>query len=310
MSTEKNNFEESAEEFAKREEQKSNPNSLGKAKTIQSQEERGKITEEMGYIRVPMDSLPSRGMFYPTGTKISIRSASSQEIRHWSTIDENDYNGMDEVLNFVIERCVRINVPGRISSWKDIKEIDRFYLIFAIREFTFKEGENKLYVPTDNGEKVEVRKEMIKYFDLNEKLKKFYNDDEKCLVMNTKSGEIIKCYLPTIGVTQFIRQYVMNKRERGQQGQIDKAFLKYAPFIFPEWRTLNEKEYENAVVDSINWTNIKISTISKISDLLADGVEPKLSYKSPGGAELEAPLNFQGGIKSIFLISDIFDELV
>ena len=47
-----------------------------------------------------------------------------------------------------------------------------------------------------------------------------------------------------------------------------------------------------------------------MSDYLVEGVRPEIMYNTPGGAEVTAPLNIEGGIKSIFLISDIFDELV
>lgn len=313
MDTEKkDDYEKSAEEFVRstevEESQDSNqPNSLGKAETFNRKEDKPE-TESMGYVRVPIESLPSRGLFYPDGTTIAIRAASVQEIRHWSTIDENDYSGMDDVLNFVMERCTQTKMPGSVSSWKDIKEIDRFYLIFAIREFTFKNGENKLYVPTDDGDKVEVRKEMIKYFDMDEELERFYDPVEKCIKLETKSGEVVKCYLPSIGITQFIKRYVQNKQQ--SQQPFDKAFLKFAPFLFNEWRALNQTTYEKEVQESSFWSINKISAVSKVADLLAGGVDPKLKYTTPGGAELETPLNFQGGIKSIFLISDIFDELV
>ena len=93
-----------------------------------------------------MDHLPSRGHFYTQGTQIAIRAASVSEIRHWSTLDDADLNSVDDMLNYVIERCCQLKIPGSSSSWRDIKDIDRFYIIFAIREFTFKDGENKIYV--------------------------------------------------------------------------------------------------------------------------------------------------------------------
>lgn len=310
MDTEKNNdYEKDAEEFVRSTEATSEfqeATSLGKAQTFAQTNKPD--TDEIGYLRVPLESLPSLGMFYPEGTILAIRAASVQEIRHWSTIDEGDYSGMDDVLNFVIERCVQIKTPGSVSSWKDIKEIDRFYLIFAIREYTFKNGENKLYVPTDNGEKVEVRKEMVKYFSMDEKLQRFYDNTEKCFKLTTKSGEIVKCYLPSIGVAQFTKRYIQSKQQASQT--FDKAFTKFAPFLFNEWRTLNVSSYEKEVQESSFWSINKISAVSRVADLLAQGVNPMLKYTTPGGAELETPLNFQGGIKSIFLISDIFDELV
>ena len=111
--------------------------SLGKAQKFLQTEE-SPIAGEIGWKNVPLQNLPSQGLFYPDGTEVAIRAASVAEIRHWSTIDENDALGIDDMLNFVVERCCRIRMSGRPANYKDLKEIDRFYVIFAIRDFTFK----------------------------------------------------------------------------------------------------------------------------------------------------------------------------
>lgn len=311
------NWEKNAEEFAKANEEtggyqeakaESTPvKSLGKAKGFGDDD--GKpLMADMGYKNIPMEVLPSQGMFYPPGTQIAVRAASVAEIRHWSTIDEEDLLGVDDMINYVMEKCVRIKIPSASSSWRDIKDVDRFYIIFAIREFTFKDGENKIYVNVGEGEKVEAKKEMIKYFTLHDKLMSYYDSQTRNIVLKLKNGEEIPCYIPSIGVTQFLKNYVRGKQQQGVK--FDQAFVKYASFIFPDWRTLNQMTYEKAVQDSSNWSLKKLSVLSKMTDYLADGVKPELMYNTPAGLEVTAPLNIEGGIKSIFLISDIFDELV
>jgi len=279
---------------------------LGKAKSFE--DDSRPLMADVGYKNIPMDVLPSQGMFYPAGTQIAIRAASVSEIRHWSTIDEEDLLGVDDMINYVIERCCRLKIPGSSSSWKDIKDVDRFYIIFAIREFTFKDGENKLYVDVGEGEKVEVRKEMVRYFTLHEKLEKYYDHEKRNIILKLRNGENIPCYMPSIGVTQFIKSYIRGKQQ--QQSNFDQAFIKYASFLFNDWRTLNQMTYEKSVQDSSQWSIQKISVLSKMTEYLGDGVKPELMYNTPGGLEVTAPLNISGGIKSLFLISDIFDELV
>ena len=115
--------------------------SLGK---IQVGHDRSTVVEEIGWIRLKPETLPSQGIFYPQGTEITIRAASAGEIRHWSTLDEDDLLSLDDALNRVAEKCCRIKFPTMMGSFKDIKEIDRFFIVFAIREFTFKRGENNL----------------------------------------------------------------------------------------------------------------------------------------------------------------------
>lgn len=300
--------ENQAEEFVKMEEEsKQTPGSLGK---VDIQKKNFEMPDHIGYIKVPVNDLPSQGLFYPEGTVILIRAATVAEIRHWSTIDETNYSNMDDVLNFIIEKCVKIQFPERPSSWKDIKDIDRFYLIFAVREFTFKNGENKLYVPGDGG-KVEVTKDMISYFKLDDKIRNFYDAEKKCFIIR-KGGKLnlkqdIYFHIPSIGVAQFIKNYIQSK-QRNQQ-EFDESFIKYANFLFEDWRGLTHSQYEKAVSDSTVWSIEQISLYDKFTELLASGVDPKIVYTS-GGTEREAPLNFSGGIKSLFIISDILDQLV
>jgi hypothetical protein len=106
----------------------------------------------------------------------------------------------------------------------------------------------------------------------------------------------------------FIKNYIKTKQQQGQN--FDKAFIKYAPFLFNDWRSLTQAAYDKAVQDSYSWSVTRISALDKLVEILSASVNPQVKYVSPSGAEVTAPLNFQGGIKSIFLISDIFGELV
>lgn len=286
--------------------------SLGKAQKFIEPEEDEVLAAEIGWKNVPMSSLPSLGMFYPDGTQVAIRAASVSEIRHWSTIDENDLLGVDDMLNFIIEKCCRIKVPGKPGMFKDLKEIDRFYLIFAIRDYTFKNGENRLYISVsdDDGKehKIEVTKDSLDYFNPDERIMKYYNQLDQSFNIEMKNGEKFKIYLPSLGIMSFIKNYIKQKQQSGQN--FDKTFVKYAPFLFNDWKSLNQNVYDKAVQDSFGWSLQKISVMDKLVEILSDSVNPGIRYQLSSGGEGKAPLNFPGGFKSIFLISDIFDELV
>jgi hypothetical protein len=289
------------------------PITLGKAQKFTNYETEDDIlAAEIGWKNVPMESLPSQGYFYTSGTQVAIRAATVSEIRHWSTIDENDLLGLDDMLNFIIEKCCRIKVPGKPGTFKDLKEIDRFYLIFAIRDYTFKNGENKLFVTVsdDDGQeqKIEVTKDSLDYFNPDEKLMKYFKQENQCFDIQMKNGENFKIYLPSLGIMAFIKNYIKNKQQANQG--FDKTFIKYAPFLFSDWKMLNQATYDKSVQESFNWSLQKISVMDKLVELLSSSINPAVRYLSSGGGEGRAPLNFQGGVKSLFLISDIFDELV
>lgn len=284
---------------------------LGKAQKFQVSEE-SPLAGDIGWKNLPTQNLPSQGLFYPDGTEIAIRAASVAEIRHWSTIDEQDALGIDDMLNFVVEKCCRVRMGGRPANYKDLKEVDRFYIIFAIRDFTFKNGENKLftYIEGEDGgeDKIEITKDVLSYFNPDEKLMKYYNSDMKCFVFPMKNGDVFECHFPSLGVMAFIKAYARAKAQRSQN--FDKAFLKYAPFIIPEWKGLTDREYDRASQDSLTWSIQKISLMDKVTTMLAGSINPQIRYIKPSGEEDAVALSFRGGIKSLFLIPDILDELV
>lgn len=287
---------------------------LGRAEKFKEEEyfEDSPLAADLGWKNVPLENLPSQGLFYEINTQVAIRAAGVAEIRHWSTIDENDLLGVDDMLNFIIEKCCRIKVPGKPGTYKDLKEIDRFYLIFAIRDFTFKNGENKMYVNAADEEgveeKVEVTKDIIDYFNPDEKLMNYFDKDRRCFDIKMKNGENFQIYFPSLGIMMFIKNFIKAKQQQGQN--FDKAFVKYAPFLFSDWKGLSQASYDKAVHESYSWTLQKISVLDKIVEMLSASVNPQIRYMTSAGGEAVAPLNFRGGIKSLFLISDIFGELV
>jgi len=138
----------------------------------------------------------------------------------------------------------------------------------------------------------------MKYFDMN----------ERCFKIKMKSGENFNLYFPSLGIMSFIKNYVKGKQQSGQN--FDKAFTKYAPFLFNDWKTLTQAAYDKSVQESYSWSVQKISVLDKIVELLSESVNPQIRYVNSAGGEATAPLNFLGGFKSLFLISDIFGELV
>jgi len=266
------------------------------------------LSNQLGWHQLPIGDLPTQGFFYPEGTEITIRAAIGNEIRHWSTINEEDLSLLDDMLNYVIERCCKIKFSDKMSSWRDIKEIDRFYILLAISELTFVNGENKLQVKTSETSKVNVTKDMVKYITFDERLMKHYNSKERLFVFTLKNGKKIKVTIPSTGVTNWLKNYIQRKRLGNEV--IDEDFISFAPFVILDWRGLNDNTYEQIIVNSHDWSTLEISILTKIRDIFGDAVDPVVRYQDEEGGEREVPLTFQGGIKSLFLISDPFSELV
>lgn len=264
-----------------------------------------KYRDNTGYLKIPVDSLPTAGIFYPEGFEISIRAARGEEIKHWSTMNDQDINQLsrvDDILNYMIEKCCVVKnpqYPG--NAWKDLKNVDRFYILLAIKEFTFIDGENELMVPLSEGKEIPVVKEMIDFINIPEDIMKFYNAEEKCFVFNIK-GETMKVHIPSLGVNEWLKKYAAQKIN-AKEGY-DEDFLTYAPMLIRDYRGLSQRAYEEMVGASRLWSVKEWSVISYVTEKLGSATEPKIKYMNDDGAEVEIPLTFRGGIRSLFVLSN------
>ena len=78
--------------------------------------------------------LPSQGLFYPENSELLLRPAKTKEIRHWSTIDENDPLDVREKINFILNSCTKFTVKGSHIplNFNDFIEVDRYHILFRI----------------------------------------------------------------------------------------------------------------------------------------------------------------------------------
>ena len=280
----------------------------GVKKPWEKSTEQVEFSNSLGWHKLPIADLPTQGLFYPEGTEIAIRAATGGEIRHWSTLNETDYSLLDDMLNYIIERCAKIKFPGSSSTWRDIKEVDRFYIILAIRELTFVNGENKLQVNVSETKKIDVSKDMIDYITFDERLMRYYSPEERLFALKFKNGKELKITIPSVGVTNWLKNYVTRKRQANEVFEED--FISFAPFVLLDWKGLNDATYSKIVIESHNWSFAEISLLTEIRDIFINTIDPVVKYYDEEGGERTVPLSFQGGIKRLFIISDPFGELI
>lgn len=262
--------------------------------------------DNLGYLKIAVDTLPTRGLFYPEGTEISIRAARGGEIKHWSTMNDQDINQLsqvDDILNYIIEKCVSVRLPGVVGgNWKDLKDVDRFYLLLAVREFTFINGENELMVPISEGKEIPVTKEMIDFIKIPDEIMRYYDNTTRCFAFRLKTGRTINMYIPSLGATQWLKNYAQAKAN-AREG-FDTDFILYAPMLIGDFRRLSQRAYEEMVTESQGWSTAEWSLIAHVRDTLTAAAEAKITYQNEDGADVNVPLTFRGGIKALFTIQD------
>ena len=265
----------------------------------------------LGYHAIPVNSLPSAGMFYPNGTELHIRSAKVAEIRHFSTMDENNILDVDEKLNSILETCTRVTNNKKRMSYKDLLEEDRFYLILSIRDLTFPEPESQLSIDhlDKKGEshKVEISKDNFTYFKVPENLDKYYDREERTFLIETKSFGTLKMAPPTIGIMQRMTAYIKDRQDK--KLKVDQSVLQIMPYLISEWRGFTESEIFKFEIEMNSWSNKKYSLIYKLAEQMKVGIKPDMNVQIGDDWE-DVPIGFRDGIKSLFIVQDIAGELL
>lgn len=276
---------------------------------------------DLGWKNLPVGILPSRGLFYPEETQIAIRPAEVKEIRLFSTIDEGDMLDLDQKLNLILESCSRIKFGSYgVVTYKDLKQEDRFFIIMAIRDLTFIKGENRIIITpkkkcSSEGcpgiEAIELRTGVLSNYELDPQLMKYYSTDERRFVFPIRRiGKVIKMSVPSIGVSKIITDWV--RKQVKQNVPVDESFVKIAPFYFDDWRNLDDKKIKETMIDSNNWTKEEFSAYFQLAEKIKIGTKLNIELKCDkcSDGEITAPIYFPSGFRSLFVISDIFGELL
>ena len=286
---------------------------LGKVNMANFTPDKAQSTDNaLGWHVLDLTTLPSQGKFYPASAVIKIRSAKAAEIRHFSTMDENNYIDMEEKLNSIVETCMQITVDKKRLSWKDLLEEDRIVALLSIRDLTFPEPENKLVLKgkTEKTKKqvdVELAVKNLVPSEIDEEIERYYSEKERTYVIKTRSAGEVRMHPPTIGVMQEITAYLKDRQEKDQD--FDRAFIQVLPYMQPDWRTLNLSKIFQHEVDYKAWDEKKFMVIYRLAERMKIGVSTTLETTFEGEL-VKAPLEFPGGIKSLFIISDLAGELL
>lgn len=295
------------------------PTSLGKSQKMMMDGPQSNL----GWKNIPVSFLPSAGLFYPDGTKIAIRAAEVKEIRHYSTIDDEDKLDIEEKLSYILERCCRVDFPGEgVVDYRDLKQEDRFFIIMAIRDLTFTKGENMIILkpykkckslpecPFNDG--IELRTGVLNSYEIDTEIMQYYDAMERCFIFNSKKiGKQIQIYIPSIGVTQELSNFIRESAKR--KVDVDDGFISIAPFLFNDWRGLTYERILGKMREIDNfWSKEEYSLHFELSERIKIGtkLEVKLECPNCGEREVTANITFPRGLRSLFVISDIFRELL
>lgn len=258
---------------------------------------------------IAMSDLPSRGMFYPEGTRIWISPAKLGDIKRWTAMDDTSTRDINEKIQNILESCARITFgPDSLvrASWKDIVDVDRLYILFAIHDQTFQKGQNDILVKINENDDVILTKDNVSYVNFSDKLMKYYNDKKRCFsfpVKKTsafaKTNGMMDIHIPNLGVSSWLMDYMEACDQR--KDNYDRDMIVYANLLIKDWRGLNVDKYYELLDSTKEWGAYEWALISKVRDIILNAsINPVLKYKDNGGVERETQLSFRHGFKGIF----------
>ena len=266
--------------------------------------------EELNYFHFSVDQMPC-GDFYPKGTLIMVRPAMVKEIQAYSMVDDNNFQDIVEKMNNMLKSCIRVKYPdGNVKSYLDVKDQDRLFLIFSIRELTFQEG-NELSVNTESesGEKVNIplKREHFVFHKREKKLDKFFDNETRSYKFKLKNKTQFEVAPPNIGIQKSFTEYIIKENSKGKEPNL--AFLKIIPFLLNgknsiSYEGINKKLEEFEKMDDVSFQFLN-SAISK----LTFGIK-ELHAVSSDGEEVTAEMEFPRGASGIFVLHDAFEEYI
>lgn len=266
---------------------------------------------DLQFFNFSVDKLPC-GSFYPVGTLIMVRPAQVREIQAYSMVDDNNFYDIVEKMNGMLQSCIRVKyTDGRVGSYLDIKDQDRLFLIFLIRELTFQQGNElsvKTLCPYDNTEiSVELKRDNFVFHEIDEKLSKFFNPSTSSYKFRLKNGKEFEVTPPNIGLQKAFTDYII--KENNEKRTPNLSFLKIIPFMLPGRSTISYDGIKSKLKEFEEMDDISFQFLNSAVSKMTFGIK-ELKKMCKCGEEVRTEMQFPNGASAIFVIHDAFEAYI
>ncbi len=268
-------------------------------------------TTDLQFLTFDIRELPC-GKFYTQGTTLLVRAAQVREIQSYAMVDDTNFYDIVEKMNDMLQACVRIKYPdGKMGTYLDLKDQDRLYLIFLIRELTFQQG-NSLEVPVKcscgSENKIELSRKNFRFHELDEKLEKYYDKGKSSFIFKTVNNKEFEITPPNIGLEKAFAEYIV--RESNEKRTPNLSFLKIIPFMLSgrtnityEGIKLKLKEFEEMDDISFQFLNAAVGKMTF-------GIKDMAKKCDSCGVEVRTEMTFPNGASGIFVMDGAFEAFI
>ena len=265
---------------------------------------------DLQYFNFDIRELPC-GEFYPAGTLFMVRPAQVREIQSYSMVDDQNFYDIVEKMNDMLQSCVRVKYSdGKIGSYLDIKDQDRLFLVFLIRELTFQQG-NALSITAKCSCGTECNIELTRanfvFHTIDEKLAKFYNRNTGSYHFKTVNGKSFELTPPNIGLQKAFTEYIM--KENNEKRNPNLAFLKIIPFMLNGRTSITYEGIKSKLAEFEGMDDISFQFLNAAVGKMTFGIK-ELKKACSCGEEVRTDMQFPNGASGIFVIHDAFEAYI
>lgn len=266
---------------------------------------------ELHYFTFDAKQFPC-GIFYPSGTTILVRAAEVVEIQAYSMVDDNNFYDIIEKMNDMLLSCVRVKYSdGKVGSYLDIRDPDRFYLIFLIRELTFQQGSSlatNVQCKCGYDTQIELKRLNFKFFEIDEKIKKYFDTSSSSFLFTLKNGKTYQLAPPTIGLQKSFTDYII--KENSEKRKPNLSFLKIVPFLLYNRTSITIEGIKSKLEEYIKIDDVSFQFLNSAVDKMTFGIQSLFRKCEKCGEEIRTDMTFPNGASAIFVVPDSFEKFI
>ena len=267
-------------------------------------------TTDLQFFNFDIKELPC-GEFYPSGTVFMVRPAQVREIQSYSMVDDNNFYDIVEKMNDILQSCVRVKYPdGKVGSYIEVKDQDRLFLVFLIRELTFQQG-NSLTVNSKcscgQDVQMELKRDNFSFHEIDEKLERYFSASTRTYHFSTINGREFELTPPNIGLQKSFTEYIL--KESNEKRTPNLSFLKIIPFMLAGRTSITYEGIKAKLKEFEEIDDISFQFLNAAVGKMTFGIK-ELKKKCSCGEEVHTDMQFPNGASSIFVIHDAFEAYI
>ena len=252
------------------------------------------------------------GMFYPVGSSIHVRAAEVKEIQAYSMVDDNNFYDIIEKMNDMLSSCVRIKYSDdRVGSYMDLRDPDRYYLIFLIRELTFQQGSSlttKTNCECGCEVSIELKRENFQFFNINKDIERYFDPSTFSFRFKVKGGKVFNMAPPTIGLQKSFTDYII--KESAEKKKPNLSFLKIIPFLLYDKTSISLDDIKSKLEEFQKMDDISFQFLNKAVEKITFGIEKLRKACGSCGLGVYTDMIFPDGPSAVFVVSDAFEQFI